>query len=87
MPTRFLAARTLHSTKNPIDASIQKAEHLAMCRLFTLNTLLWIIKNKIHYFGVAFDTAAKTVFRDEIYKEYKSQPTRNPEDIRYGILS
>ena len=50
-----------------------------------LNTLIELInKEKPTHIAVAFDTKAPT-FRSEIFKEYKANRERQPEDIQIAI--
>ena len=69
-------------SKNPIINS--KGLNTSAIYGFT-NTLLEVIKKeKPTHLGVAFDTKAPT-FRVEIFKEYKANRQRQPEDIQVAI--
>ena len=69
-------------SKNPIINS--KGLNTSAIYGFT-NTLLEVIKKeKPTHLGVAFDTKAPT-FRVEMFKEYKANRQRQPEDIQVAI--
>ena len=69
-------------SKNPIINS--KGLNTSAIYGFT-NTLLEVIKKeKPSHLGIAFDTKAPT-FRVEMFKEYKANRQRQPEDIQVAI--